>query len=67
VVTPVARREAVAHARAAFDLSERRACPILGFDRTSVRYRSSRGEDAIFVGDYVPWPESDAGSAGAGS
>ncbi len=36
----------MAHARAAFDLSERRACTILGFDRTSVRYRSSRGEDA---------------------
>jgi putative transposase len=36
----------VAHARAGFDLSERRACAILGFDRTSVRYRSSRGEDA---------------------
>ncbi len=45
-MTPVARREAVAHARAAFSLSERRACTILGFDRTSVRYRSSRGEDA---------------------
>jgi putative transposase len=36
----------VAHARAAFDLSERRACAILGFDRTSVRYRSRRGDDA---------------------
>ena len=46
VVTPVARREAVAHAWAAFDLSERRACAILGFDRTSVRYGSSRGGDA---------------------
>lgn len=46
MVTPVARREAVAHARAAFDFSERRACAILGFDRTSVRYRSSRGDDA---------------------
>ena len=45
-MTPVARRDAVAHARAAFSLSERRACAILGIDRTSVRYRSSRGEDA---------------------
>ncbi len=40
----------MAHARAAFDLSERRACAILGFDRTSVRYRSSRGEDAHLRG-----------------
>jgi putative transposase len=50
VVTPVARREAVAHARAAFDISERRACAILGFDRTSVRYRGSRGDDADLRG-----------------
>lgn len=40
----------MAHARAAFDLSERRACAILGFDRTSVRYRSSRGGDADLRG-----------------
>ena len=45
-MTPVARRQAVAQARAAFDLSERRACTILGFDRTSMRYRSSRADDA---------------------
>ena len=49
-MTPVARREAVAHARAAFDLSERRACAILGLDRTSVRYRSNRGDDADLRG-----------------
>ena len=36
----------MAQARAAFDLSERRACTILGFDRTSMRYRSSRADDA---------------------
>jgi len=45
-VTPAARRQAAAHARAAFELSERRACTILGFDRASVRYRSSRDCDA---------------------
>lgn len=49
-MTPGARREAVAHARAAFDLSERGACAILGFDRTSVRYRSGRGGDADLRG-----------------
>ena len=31
-------------------LSERRACAILGFDRTSVRYRSSQGGDADLRG-----------------
>ena len=45
-MTPAARRSAVAHARAAFDLSERRACHALGFDRSSVRYASSRPDDA---------------------
>ncbi len=53
-MTPVARREAVAHARAAFDISERRACAILGFDRTSVRYRGSGGDDADLRGSATP-------------
>ncbi|WP_246082555.1 IS3 family transposase [Rubellimicrobium rubrum] len=46
VVTPTARRAAVVHARAAFALSERRACVALGFDRSSMRYRSGRDDDA---------------------
>jgi hypothetical protein len=40
MVTPVARREAVAHLKVAFEVSERRACCVLDADRTSVRYRS---------------------------
>ena len=46
MVTPAARREAVAHLRVAFEVSERRACSALGADRTSVRYRSRRPDDA---------------------
>ena len=46
MVTPAARREAVAHLRVAYEVSERRACSALGADRTSVRYRSSRPDDA---------------------
>jgi putative transposase len=42
MVTPAARREAVAHLRIAYEVSERRACSALGADRTSVRYRSNR-------------------------
>jgi putative transposase len=45
MVTPVARREAVAHLRRTFEVSERRACAALGVDRTSVRYRSHRPDD----------------------
>jgi len=40
MVTPAGRREAVAHLRTSFEVSERRACAVLGADRTSVRYRS---------------------------
>jgi putative transposase len=46
MVTPVARREAVAHLTVSFEVSERRACSVLGADRTSVRYRSTRADDA---------------------
>src|SRR5271154_2889095 len=46
MVTPAARREAVAQLRVAYEVSERRACSVLGADRTSVRYRSSRMDDA---------------------
>jgi putative transposase len=50
MVTPAARREAVAHLRVAYEVSERRACSALGADRTSVRYRSSRPDDAAVRG-----------------
>jgi putative transposase len=46
MVTPAARREAVAHLRLAYEVSERRARSTLGADRTSVRYRGSWGDDA---------------------
>jgi putative transposase len=44
MVTPAARREAVAHLCKSHGVSERRAC--IGADRSSVRYCSSRAEDA---------------------
>ncbi len=47
MVTPAARREAVEHLRCAFEVSERRACSALGTERTSVRYRSTRPDDAV--------------------
>lgn len=45
MVTPVAKREAVAHLKAQLGLSERRACQIAGADRTMVRYQSQRAPD----------------------
>ncbi|PHR12968.1 MAG: IS3 family transposase [Sphingopyxis sp.] len=46
VLTPAAQREAVAHLQACHGMSERRACRVIGADRGSVRYRSTRDDDA---------------------
>jgi putative transposase len=46
VVTPAARRAAVTAAREAHGISERRACSIIGADRSTVRYRHRRADDA---------------------
>jgi putative transposase len=45
VVTPAARREAARYLRHAFQMSERRACRVIGSDRASVRYRALRPDD----------------------
>jgi putative transposase len=45
MVGPVACREACVQLRTVFDMSERRACQIIGIDRASVRYRSRRPPD----------------------
>jgi putative transposase len=45
MVAPAVRREAVAHLEQVFEVSQRRACDVLGVDRTVVRYRSRRGHD----------------------
>jgi putative transposase len=46
MVTPAARRSAVVAAREAHGISERRACVILGADRSMARYRLRRADDA---------------------
>jgi putative transposase len=46
MVTPDAKRDAVAHACAAHGVSQRRACSVLSVDRSSMRYRSIRPVDA---------------------
>ena len=59
MVTPAARREVaetlafaaeVVRLRASLGVSERRACGIIGADRTSIRYRSRRGDAAALRG-----------------
>ena len=47
MVTPAAKREAVAHLQALLDVSERRACKVIAADRTVIRYQSCRGDDAV--------------------
>ena len=46
MVTPVARREAVAHLVEVHEMSERRACHVISADRSSIRYRARRPDDA---------------------
>jgi putative transposase len=50
MVTPAVKREAVAHLKALFGLSERRACQIAGADRKTVRYQSQRAPDTALRG-----------------
>ena len=45
MVTPAAKREAVAHLQALLDVSERRACRVIAADRSVVRYESRRDDD----------------------
>jgi transposase InsO family protein len=45
VVTPGARRAAALYLRQAYEMSERRACRVIGTDRTSVRYQGVRPTD----------------------
>jgi putative transposase len=47
MVTPAVEREAVAHLQAAFGVSERRACKILGCCRMTMRYQTRRIDDVV--------------------
>jgi hypothetical protein len=46
MVTPDAKRNAVAHAQECHGLSERRACDLMGIARRAARYPPSRADDA---------------------
>ena len=46
MVTPAAKRKAVAHLMGVHGMSERRACKAIGFCRMTVRYQTTRTDDA---------------------
>ena len=46
MVTPDVKRDAVAHVCVQHGVSQRRACEVLSVDRSSMRYRSMRPDDA---------------------
>ena len=45
MVTPAVKREAVTHLKVAHEMSERRACQVIGCVRMTIRYRSRRVDD----------------------
>ena len=45
MVTPAAKREAVVHLKTGHEMSERRACQVIGCVRMTIRYRSRRADD----------------------
>jgi putative transposase len=47
MVTPAVKREAVARIRSEHEMSERRACRVIGCQRMTVRYRSRRPDDPV--------------------
>ena len=67
MVTPAVKREAVAHVRSAFELSERRACRMIGCVRMTVRYCSRRSPDTELRERLKALAQSDDASAIAGS
>jgi putative transposase len=47
VVTPAAKRQAVAHLVASHEMSERRACRVIGCCRMTMRYEVVRQDDPV--------------------
>jgi putative transposase len=47
MVTPAAHREAAGYLRQTYEMSKRRACRVIGGDRSSVRYQAVRPDDGV--------------------
>ena len=63
MVTPAAKRQAVAHLCSQYEVSQRRACSAIGVDRSSVRYRSRRSDDGVSGQDCVSLQRRGGGLA----
>ena len=63
VLTPAAKRKAVAHLQTCDGMSERRASRVIDADHKSVRYRSTRADDAALSESCASCRTSGAGSA----
>ena len=64
MVTPAVKREAVAHLKGAHEMSERRACKVIGCERMTVRYRSTAARRSAPARTAAwRWPGSAGGSA----
>ena len=61
-MTPQAQREAVAYLRTTHNVSERRACSVLGIVRALVRYRSRGLPTRPCARGSGNWPPSEGGS-----
>ena len=46
-MTPAAHREAAAYLQSTYEMSERRACRVIGADRASVRYAAKRPDNGV--------------------
>ncbi len=63
MVTPAGKRKAVAHLREVFEMSERRACKAIGCCRMTMRYRTTRSDDAGLRQRMKRSPRNAAASA----
>jgi putative transposase len=63
VVTPAARRQAVAHLAEIHEMSERRACRVIGADRSSIRFAAVFPTTRWCGGECASWRPSGAASA----
>ena len=65
MVTPAARREAVAHLGTSLEVSERRACSMIAADRSAVRDRAGVPTTPCCVRGCGSWRTSAGGLATA--
>ena len=65
MVTPAAKRETVAHLKRVHEVSERRACRVIGCQRMTVRYHQRRPDDLGCAIGLWHWPGNVAASATA--